>query len=180
MREFFVNVSAILGLTAAAYIVGAAMFLIVAKADVPAPQSIVIVACKVTDWTNRRPLPDNVHETARGWRDLELFVNSNQEYECKREVLDLVDGSLFGSKQPDELIPLDPNFGDWAQCVRVGVMQAADWNENHPGWGVVAVGCPTRIVNDKGETVGWQMPSCPTYLPGTDNRMRCDFSDSVI
>lgn len=151
-----------------------------ARADVPAPTSIVIVACKVEDWTGRRPLPDNVHETARGWRDLELFVNANQEYECKREVLDLVDGSYFGSKQPEELIPLHPNFGDWAQCARVGVMQAADWNEHHPGWGVVAVGCPTRIVNQDGATVGWQMPSCPTHLPGTDNRMRCDFSDSVI
>jgi hypothetical protein len=157
-----------------------------AKADVPAPHSIVIVACKVVDMTGQ-PGRHGVDDTgnyeeaaARDWRDLELFINSNQEYECKRHQLDLVDGALFGDMAPKDLIELTPDFSDWGFCAHVGMMQAADYNRENPGWGVVAVGCPTRIVNETGATVGWQMPSCPTYLPGTENRMRCDFTDSVI
>jgi hypothetical protein len=148
-------------------------------AGVPAPTSIVIVACKVDDLTGQ-PGRQDPNLAAKGWRDLELHINSNQEYECKREVLDLVDGSYFGSKAPDELINLVPNFADPSQGARVCMMQAAVYNDKNPGWGVVACGLPTRIVNDKGETVGWQMPSCPTYLPGTQNRMKCDFDESVI
>jgi hypothetical protein len=168
------------GFAVAVYMALAAAFWVSAKAaDVPAPTSIVIVACKVDDLTGQ-PGRHDPNLAAKDWRDLELHVNSSQEYECKREVLDLVDGSYFGPNAPEDLIPLVPDFADWMQCARVGMMQASDWNGNHPGWGVVAVGCPTRIVNDKGETVGWQLPSCPTYLPGTSNRMRCSFSDSVI
>lgn len=160
-----------------------------ARADVPAPTSIVIVSCKVIDMTG---LPGrhgvdaagNYHEewSARDWRDLELYVNPRtQEYECRREVLQLEDATVFGENAPEELLQLHPDFGDWAQCARVGMMQAADYNAHHPGWGVVAVGCPTKLIsNETGAVVGWQMPSCPTYLPGTTSRMRCNFSDSVI
>jgi hypothetical protein len=148
-------------------------------ANVPAPQSIVIVACKVDDLTGR-PGRQDPGFAAKDWRDLELHINQNQEYECKREVLHLEDGSLYGENAPEDMIKLDADFADWMQCARVGMMQAADWNRKNKGWAVVAVGCPTRIVNDKGATVGWQMPSCPTYLPGTNNRMRCNFDESVI
>jgi hypothetical protein len=158
-------------------------------ADVPAPQSIVIVACKVIDMTGQpgRHGVDaagnyNEEAAAKDWRDLELYINPRtQQYECKREQLDLVDGAIFGDNAPKDLLELTPDFADWGFCAHVGMMQAADYNREHPGWGVVAVGCPTRIIsNETGATVGWQMPSCPTYLPGTQSRMRCDFTDSVI
>jgi hypothetical protein len=163
-------------------------------ADSPAaPTAIVIVSCRVTDWTDKRPLPDNVPEVARGWRDLELFVNSNQEYECRRDVLHLEDGAYFGPDAPDELINLIPNFGDPSQCARVGMMQVPTWNEQHPGYGVVAVGCPVPIVADedadgqpdmdehgKYKVLDWRLPGCPTFLPGTQNRMKCSFTESEI
>jgi hypothetical protein len=158
-------------------------------ADVPAPHSIVIVSCRTLDMTGmagRHGVDEdgNYHEemSAKDWRDLDLYINPNtQQYECKRQQLDLEDASLFGANAPEDLITLTPDFSDWTFCARVGVMQAGDFNNTHPGWGVVAVGCPTRIVsNETGATVGWQMPSCPTFLPGTQNRMRCDFTDSVI
>lgn len=159
-------------------IAGTLITSVVSAADLPAPTSIVIVACKVDDLTGA-PGRQDPNMAAQGWRDLELTI-INGEYQCKREQLDLEDGSLFGSHQPNEMIPLHPNFGDMGQCAHVAAMQAADYNEKHKGWAVVAVGCPTRIVNQDGTTVGWQMPSCPEYLPGTENRMRCNFSDSVI
>ena len=146
---------------------------------VAAPQTVIIVACQVDDLTGLPGRPDPTF-AARGWRDLELHVDKNQEFVCKRERLDLEDGAYYGVNTPKEMIHLTPNFGDWTQCARVGVMQAADWNAQNPGWGVVAVGCPTPIVNDKGEVVGWTLPGCPTYLPGTNSRMKCRFDASAI
>lgn len=92
-----------------------------------------------------------------------------------------VTGSLYAE-------PLSPNFGDHGQCARAGIMMSTAWNENNPGHVVVAVGCPTPLMSDNGtpETtvddyiVGWILPSCPTYLPGTDNRMFCRFDESAI
>jgi hypothetical protein len=149
-----------------------------ALADVPAPTSVVIVACRVSDHTGEAGRHDP-SLAAKNWRDLELVIKDG-EYQCKREVLQLEDGAVWGSHAPEELIPLHPNFGNPAQCAKVGVMQAAEWNESHKGWAVVAVGCPTKIVNEQGEIVGWHMPSCPSFLPGTDNRMKCNFDESTI
>jgi hypothetical protein len=148
-------------------------------ADVPAPQSIVIVACKVDDLTGQ-PGRQDPNLAAKGWRDLELHINENQEYECKREVLHLEDGAIFGPNAPEDLLTLTPDFADAMQCARVGMMQATEWNTRNPGWGVVAVGCPTRIVNEDGETVGWQEPGCPQKMPGTENRMKCVFDENAI
>jgi hypothetical protein len=168
---------------------------------VPAPQSIVIVACKVVDLTGKpgRHGVDSAgnydeESAARDWRDLELYVNPRTlEFECRRDQLDLEDGSIWGAMAPESMIPLVPNFGDWAQCTRVGMMQASEYNEKHPGWGVVAVGCPSPIAMDSDNdgvpdtdefgrfiVKDWKLPSCPTFLPGTQSRMRCNFSDSVI
>ena len=149
-----------------------------AAAAVPAPTALVIVACRVDDLTGQ-PGRQDPRLAARDWRDLELHVNKNQELECKRERIDLDDGVAL-NYGPGAAAPLNPDFGDWSQCARVGVMQAGDWNRKHPGWGVVAVGCPTPIVNGNGAVVGWKLPDCPTYLPGTTSRMRCRFDASVI
>src|SRR5262245_14680279 len=80
----------------------------------PGQNSLVIVACKVVDWTGKRPLPENVFP-AQGWKDLELFINDNQEYECKREVAeDLQDAALYHKDAPPDTIPLTPDFSNAA------------------------------------------------------------------
>lgn len=93
-----------------------------------------------------------------------------------------VTGSLYAE-------PLNPKFGYSAQCVRTGVMQGQGWNEKNPGWAVVGIGCPVRMMNTgpdglKGTAddylIGWKLPECPDYLPGTSNPMRCKFDESLI
>jgi hypothetical protein len=167
----------------------------------PTANSLVIVACKVTDWTNKRPLPDIVRETARGWRDLELYVNENQEYECKREVLEnLEDATSYSEDATADHIPITPDFTDQTQCVRAGVTKAQAWNEQHvgnveddridnDGWAVVGIGCPTPWMSDNGTpddtsddkpTGSVKLPDCPSFLPGTNNRMKCVFDESAV
>ena len=151
-----------------------------AAADVAAPNSLVFVSCRVDDLTGQ-PGRQDPAMAARNWRDLELHINGNQEYECKRELITNVeDSSQFGQLASADLIPLTPNFGNPGTCARIGVTMAVAWDQEHPGWSVVAIGCPTPIVSSAGDIVGWQLPSCPTYLPGTNNRMKCVFDESVI
>lgn len=148
--------------------------------DVRAPNELVFVSCRVDDLTGQ-PGRHDPAMAAKNWRDLELHVNENQEYECKREVVsNIEDASQFEQLASAGLIPLDPNFGNPTTCARIGIPMAVAWDQQNPGWSVVAIGCPTRIVNEVGETVGWQMPSCPTNLPGTDSRMKCVYDESVI
>ena len=185
------------------------------------PQSLVIVACRVDDLTGTRTPPGSpgavvmpVDQGVHKYRDLELHINENQEYECKRVRLDLEDavaqnylprplphlpvafgapsrsapvtGALFAAR-------LDPHWGKPDQCGRAGVVVAQEWNERNEGWAAVGVGCPTPIATDANadgmpdldergrvKIIGWKLPECPSYLPGTTNRMRCVYDDSLI
>lgn len=150
------------------------------------PTSVVIVACRVDDWTDKRPLPPNVFP-AKGWKDLELHVEDG-EFQCKREVLNLEDGTLYSPKALMDTLPLYPNFADLTQCGRIGVVQAAEYNKVHPGCGVVGVGCPVPIMDDNGtpddsnddRIIGFKLPECPTRIPGSDSPMHCRFDSSLI
>lgn len=151
------------------------------------PTSVVIVACRVDDWTGKRPLPPNIFP-ARDWKDLELHVE-NGELQCKREVLNLEDATLYSPKALMDMLPLHPDFSEWTQCARVGVVQAAEYNKTHPGWGVVGVGCPVPIMDDNGtpedflddRIIGFKLPECPSHLPGHDDApMKCRFDASII
>ncbi|MGH6792058.1 MAG: hypothetical protein ACRECF_04895 [Methyloceanibacter sp.] len=135
----------------------------------PAPQSLVIVACRVVDLTGL-PGRHDPAMAARDWRDLDLYINPKSlEYECKREQVDLEDAVAanyprkpfhiagVGDIWPHEdhpqapvtgslyAEPLAPNFGGPTQCVRAGVVQSQKWNEENRGYAVVAVGCPSPI-----------------------------------
>src|SRR5690349_17828158 len=132
----------------------------------PAPTSLVIVACRVDDLTGQ-PGRHDPEMAAHGWRDLELHVNSAQEYECKREVLaNLEDSAVTSPLANAGLIPLNPDFSDRSQCAHVGAMKAAEWDQAHKGWATVAIGCPVPIVNQDGRVLSWKLPECPVYRPG--------------
>lgn len=150
-----------------------------AHAEPAAPTQIAIVACRVDDLTGK-PGRHDPEMAARNWRDLELHI-SNGEYSCKHEVLALEDAAPYSPLATEKMIPLEPNWGDWSQCSSVGAVQAQMWNDRHKGWATIAVGCPTPIVDlSSGKIIGWKLPGCPTYLPGTQNRMRCRFDASLI
>jgi len=154
--------------------------------------SLMIVACQVDDLTGTRTPPGDpgsiVMPTPK-WRDLELHV-VNGELQCKLvPLMNLQDASIYSDKATQDMVALNPNFGDNGQCARVSSWKAAQWEEDNNGWGVVAVGCPRPIMNAGADGVegtaddfqiGWAAPDCPTYFPGTTVLMKCKFTPSLI
>jgi hypothetical protein len=144
-----------------------------------APQTMVLVVCKVVDLTGQPgrhgvdPVTGEYNEklAARGWRDLELYVNPRTlEHECKTIPLPLEDAvAQYWPRKPikaegipphtngldmkkqapvtGELYaePLNANFGIPSQCGHAGMMVTPEWEDQNKGWGVVTVGCPTMI-----------------------------------
>lgn len=158
-----------------------------AHAESPSPpNSLVLITCRSVQVTEFPPgvvpIPGKTY--------YELYINKNQEYECQRVRLDLVDEVAFNNPYIPQL---DPDWSQYAQCSRMAMMKSAEWDEKHPGWLTVAAGCPTPIGwdsdndgkpdrNEKGEFIvkDWKMPECPAFLPGTKNRMKCRFTESEI
>jgi hypothetical protein len=142
--------------------------------------SLVIVACRVDDMTDKRPLPDNVFP-ARGWKDLELHLNEALEYECRREIIKPQDKEVYNEAATADMPEMRPNFAALGACLRVGVPFASEYYDQNPGWAVVGIGCPSPIdLNGDGAIDTYKLPECPDYLPGTTNRMRCRFDASII
>lgn len=165
-----------------------------------APTSLAAVACRVDDWTGKRPLPENVMPVDTGaykWHDLELHVEHG-ELECKVVPMDnLQDSAMYSKLASKSLVPLDPDFGDWTQCSRAAAVLGPEWDQKNPGWATVAVGCPTPIGLDEDgdgrpdiymdgpyqgqyKIKSWKMPSCPDYFPGTNTRMKCRYTASDV
>lgn len=157
-----------------------------ARAEEASRTTLIVVACRVDDLTGQ-PGRHDPTLAARGWRDLELHLEGG-ELQCKRERLDLEDGTPYSPTAPGDLIPLDANFAIAAQCARAAMMIAPDWEAKNKGWGVVAVGCPVPIMSDNGTPedsnddyqIGLKAVECPATFPGTDFPMRCRFDGSVI
>ena len=160
------------------------------------PTSLVIIACRVDDLTGQPGRLDPAL-AAKNWRDLEWHLDNGLEMECKREQLDLEDAVAANyAKSPSPLDekdpthapvtgalyaePLNPDFSDHSQCAREGMVQAALWGDKHPTWSVLAVGCPTPIVDESNKVVAWKLPECPEYKPGTGMHMHCKFDASLI
>jgi hypothetical protein len=157
-----------------------------------APTTLVIIACRVDDMTGQPGRhgvdADGVYhpeQAAHGWRDLELKVIDG-EYSCKREVTELEDNALYSPLSEAGIIPLNPDFSDLGQCAHAGASMSTAWDQAHPGWGTVAIGCPVPIM-DKDRIIGWKLPECPVYKPGTYNpetgegeRMKCRFDASAV
>ncbi|HUS84370.1 MAG TPA: hypothetical protein VMX56_04435 [Anaerolineales bacterium] len=146
--------------------------------QVQAPTTLSIIACRTVDLTGQKGRQDPAL-AAPGWRDLEWFINPSQELECKREVADLLDSAemMF----PHKTEPLEPDFSNWSQCASAGMSYAAAWNEKHKGWAVLAVGCPVKIIDSEtGNVLSFKIPECPSHMPGTENRIKCSFDESLI
>ena len=75
---------------------------------------------------------------------------------------------------------ISPNLADYATCAEVAMNYAPIWESSHRNWLVVKVGCPTKIVDADGKTIGWHMPECQGTLPGTTYPLRCRFDPSEI
>ena len=145
---------------------------------ITAPTTLSIIACRTVDLTGQKGRHDPAL-AANGWRDLEWKINSSQELECKREVADLLDSAdmMF----PNKTKPLNPDFSNWSQCAAAGMSYAARWNETHKGWAVLAIGCPVKIIDtETGAVLAFKIPECPVHMPGTENRIKCSFDESLI
>jgi hypothetical protein len=142
-----------------------------------APNTLVFVSCRVDDLTGQ-PGRHDPAMAAQGWRDLELHVQNGQ-YECRRTVIaNIVDQQ---AAQDPTLPELKPNLGKPQTCLHVGTTLVPPFEQQHPGWAVVAIGCPSpNIDKNTGEMLSYHIPSCPEYLPGTNNPMHCDYDDSAI
>lgn len=154
-------------------ILAAAAFIPAAYAETApprAPDNLVIIACRAEPKTKftevERPIPNVNYQ--------QLYVNSGQELECQRIVMEnLLDKPTL---LDPETTPLDSNFGVHAQCVRAGMQVSSNWEQQNPGWLTVAVGCPTPIAVD-GVIVNWKDPECPSSIAGLPVTCRFDKSN---
>jgi hypothetical protein len=139
----------------------------------PAPQTLVIIGCRVDDLTGQ-PGRQDPELAAKDWRDLEWHFDKGLELQCKREVVPLQD---FVASMDPTVQPLLTDFSKPAACAHVGGMYSPMWNETHRGWAVMAVGCPVRIETD-GKLTGWKLPDCPSSIGG--KTIKCRFDGSLI
>lgn len=146
-----------------------------------APTDLVVIACRSDDLTGKPgrhgvdPVTGEYDPTlaARNWRDLEPKVVDGA-LECKREVNQLQDQTVVMDPTGKLAKPLNSNFGNLAQCASASMFWSTQWNDAHPGWAVVATGCPTPIVDEQGVIKGWKMPDCPRFVG------KCKFDESLI
>jgi hypothetical protein len=156
-------------------IVGAAIICMTVAAvagSPPAPQTLVIIGCRVDDLTGQ-PGRQDPELAAKGWRDLEWHFE-DAELQCKREVVPMQD---FVASMHPTVQPLLTDFSSHAACAHVGGMYSPTWNDNNKGWAVMAVGCPVRIETD-GVLTGWKLPDCPSSIGG--KTIKCRFDGSLI
>ena len=163
-------------LRAALLLVGLTLYPVWATAAPPAPQSIVIIACKVDDLTGQ-PGRQDPSVAIKGWKDLEWHFTNGNELECKREEVPLTDAVAL---MAPELKELHPDFSDFSQCSAVGMQYAPAYEKDHRGWGVMAIGCPVQITADgpDGKVIGWHLPECPMAVGGL--AITCRFDPSLI
>lgn len=150
------------------------------------PTDLAVIACRVDDWTGKRPLPDNVIPT-RDWRDLEWHRDAEFALECKRIAVKLQDAvtANYSSKKAADL---NPDWSEPTQCSARSMDLAPRWSAQNPGYWPLAIGCPTPIANNMGTPddtsddviIDYKMPECPSYEPGTNTPMKCKFDESVI
>lgn len=142
-----------------------------------APNTLVFVSCRVDDHTGESGR-QSIDGAAHDWRDLEWHIQ-NGSYECRRAVIaNIVDQTATLDPSVKEM---KPNLGKPETCARIGVSMVPAYEQSHPGWSVVAIGCPSpNIDKNTGQTLSYHLPTCPEYLPGTQNRMQCEYDDSAI
>ena len=160
MAEFIV-----IGL--AGLMASACLFALTAFAEDGPPTALVIIACSVDE------KPHDATGAASDWRSLEWRM----PVQCMRVVETLSDATALNNPRAPEL---HPDLSQYGTCAALAIAYAPTWEAAHKKWAVVKIGCPTRMVDADGRTVGWHMPECQGTLPGTDYPLRCAFDPSEI
>ncbi len=135
--------------------------------SIPPPTRLAIIACRVEPGSSGTgslaPRPQ--------YPDWHLPV------ECMRVLETVTDAAALNHLW---LRQMTPNLADYGTCAEVAMSYAPIWEASHRNWLVVKVGCPTKIVDADGRTIGWHMPECQGTLPGTTYPLRCRFDPSEI
>jgi hypothetical protein len=154
-------------------LLGMLLFPAIVHAAPAAPQTVVIIGCRVDDLTGQ-PGRQDPELAARNWRDLEWHFDKGLELECKREVVPLEDAVAM---MDPTVKTLASDFSNVSQCAHAGAFFMPAWEQANKGWAVMAVGCPVRIETD-GVLTGWKLPDCPSSIGGLS--IKCRFDGSVI
>ncbi|MEM7400292.1 MAG: hypothetical protein AAGF48_02060 [Pseudomonadota bacterium] len=137
------------------------------KHSEPAPPSkLAIIACRVEPQPQRATNAQGV--TAPDWL-LPL--------ECMRVIETVTDAAAMSNLW---LRQITPNLAEHGTCAKVAMAYAPEWEASHSNWLIVKIGCPTKIVDADGRTIGWHMPACQGTLPGTTYPLRCRLDPSEI
>jgi hypothetical protein len=147
------------------------MLPVMAAAAPAAPQTLVIIGCRVDDHTGE-PGRQDPALAARGWKDLEWHFE-DAELECKREVVPLEDAVAM---MDPSVRSLAADFSSTSQCAHAGAFFMPTWEQANQGWAVMAIGCPVRIETD-GRLTGWKLPDCPSSIGGLSIKCRFDGSN---
>ena len=139
------------------------------RSRVPAPTALVIVACRVDDLTGQRG--GRIRGSPRAIGRPRASRRKNQESNASASASIWTMASRATTS--GAAAPLNPDFGDWSQCARGARCRPAT-DRKHPGWGVVAVGCPTDRERERrgGRPEAARLPH---LFPGTTSRMRRRF-----
>jgi len=137
------------------------------KIGVAPPMALAIIACRIDQKLH------NEGSAPSDWRELEWHM----PVECMRVVEHLADAVALNNLW---LPQLSPNLSEHGVCAEIGMAYAPLWEAAHKNWAVAKVGCPTKIVDHRGNIVGWHMPECQGTIPGTRYPLRCRFDPGEI
>ncbi|GEM_PF-3418873 len=135
--------------------------------EIEPPSKLAIIACRVD--SQSLGAPSSASRVAGPDWLLPL--------ECMRVVETVTDAAAMTNLW---LRQMTPNLADYDTCAEVAMNYAPEWEGSHRNWVIVKIGCPTKIVDADGRTIGWHMPPCQGVLPGTTYPLRCRFDPSEI
>lgn len=138
-----------------------------ARSEPAAPSKLAIIACRV-DPKSKAPKTAALQITEP---DLLLPL------ECMRVIETITDAAAMSNLWRR---PMRPNLAQYGTCAEVAMTYGPKWEAAHRNWLIVKIGCPTRIVNANGRTIGWRLPECQGTLPGTTYALHCRFDPSEI
>lgn len=137
------------------------------RKSVRPPTKLAIIACRV------EPAPQETGSLA----PRPQYPDWHLPVECMRVLETVTDAAALNHLW---LRQMTPNLADYGTCSEVAMSYTPIWEASHRNWLIVKVGCPTKIVDADGRTVGWHMPECQGTLPGTTYPLRCRFDPSEI
>jgi hypothetical protein len=137
------------------------------RSELAPPSKLAIIACRV-DAKSKRSVTSASKDIEPDWL-LPL--------ECMRVIETVTDAAAM---QHLWLRQITPNLNEYGTCAKVAMTYAPEWEASHRNWLIVKIGCPTKIVDADGRTIGWHMPECQGTLPGTTYPLRCRFDPSEI